>query len=573
MKEVDMDKLYMKLADAESAAEVGGKSYMMGRLIRNCEYTPDGIAITIHMMHRFLNLLGVTDGDISAAIALDGEKLSLVRSALKEKPWPAEIKSALREIYDFFDYSVCVCVRSSAVAEDGKSHSFAGVYRSNINIRTFGEFLWAVRDCWLSAFDDNAVAYAAAVKENLSLMALTVQPLINSIKSGVAVLDNGVLTISAAYGQGHGVVSGQVASDTYKISAEGAVISSDIRRKETCYLEHIDNRPMCDECVYRRWDDGHIQGFYINSTDIRNAMFFCSIFDDENNLPESAVLSEEQQKMLAEELYRLSAQFGGGNWDFEWAFNNENKLSVLQARPLLSTLSTQEPAIIGGDENVIAYGVPISNGEVTGRAKIIYSEKDIAKVNKGDIVVIDWIPESCIGVLNTAGGLVIGDSSVLSHCAIIAREWGVPCVGGVSKTILVEGTMYRINGALGTVSLAEGADSQQSEQEQKDDRLSGECIPIMFWLVTAVDDVLTGQCDEEASVRELQRIIGKYRELREFDMTGVGGITFGNADADEMLEKLAHRACEVARANNIIVRADAKTAQLIDGFSDIVREA
>lgn len=103
-----MDKLYMKLADAESAAEVGGKSYMMGRLIRNCEYTPDGIAITIHMMHRFLNLLGVTDGDISAAIALDGEKLSLVRSALKEKPWPAEIKSALREIYDFFDYSVCV---------------------------------------------------------------------------------------------------------------------------------------------------------------------------------------------------------------------------------------------------------------------------------------------------------------------------------------------------------------------------------------------------------------------------------------------------------------------------------
>lgn len=565
-----MDKLYMKLSEAESASEVGGKSYMMGRLIRNCEYTPDGIAITTEMMRQFFELLGVSDDDMSAAMALDEEKLALVRAALKEKPWPEKIKSALREVYGFFDYSVCV--RSSAVAEDGKKHSFAGVYRSNINIRTFGEFLWAVRDCWLSAFDDNAVAYAAAVKERLSLMALTVQPLINSIKSGVAVLDNGVLTISAAYGQGHGVVSGQVASDTYKLSADGGQISEDIRRKETCYLEHIENRPMCDECVYRRWDDDHIQGFYINSTDKRNAMLFCRIFDDENGLPESAVLSQEQQKRLAGELYRLAERFGGGNWDFEWAFNNENKLSILQARPLLSTLSAQEPAASGSDENVIAYGVPISNGEVTGRAKIIYSEKDIAKVSKGDIVVIDWIPESCIGVLNTAAGLVIGDSSVLSHCAIIAREWGVPCVGGVSKTMLVEDTMYRINGTLGTVSLAEGAQLQQSGAEEADDRLCGECIPIMFWLVSAADDVLTGQCSEETAVHELERIIGRYKELKAFDMTGAGAITLGSAQADEMLRKLANMACGAAVKHNLTVKADQQTARLIGGFSDVIEE-
>lgn len=564
-----MDKLFVKLSDACDESEVGGKSFMMGKLIRNCEYTPDGIAITTYMMHRFLNLVGVTDEDINAAMALDKEKISIVRDAIKNSPWPSEIKNALREVYSFFGYSVCV--RSSAVSEDGKTHSFAGVYRSNINIRTFGEFLWAVRDCWLSAVDDNAATYADAIGEHLSFMALTVQPLINSIKSGVAVIDNGVMTISAAYGQGHGVVSGQVASDTYKVDSEGATIFEDIRRKENCYLEQIDNRFMCCENVYRRWDDGHIQGFYINDTDDRNSMFFCNIFQDENNLPESAVLSPEQRSRLAKELYRLSEKFGGGNWDFEWAFNNENKMSILQARPLLSTLKSAEVSVQHGtDESIVAYGVPISNGEVSGRAKVIYSEKDIGKVEKGDIVVIDWIPESCIGVLNTAGGLVIGDNSVLSHCAIIAREWGVPCVGGVSKTLMVEGAMYSINGTLGTVRRADCASERTNEENAE--KLKAETIPVMFWLITSLDDILTGIADVDDAVKDLDKIIEKYEDLKEFDMTGIGDLGFGNWEIDDVYRALLRKACDTARRHSITVRMDVQCSWLVADYSDIIKE-
>lgn len=557
-----MKELYMKISETTDASVVGGKSYMMGKLVAICPHTPNGIAVTTQMMREFLNKLNITDEEISAALHLDKQAIEKVQDILRNGVWPAAVKEALREVYNAVESPVCV--RSSAVSEDGRQHSFAGVYRSNINIRTFGEFLWAVRDCWMSAVDPNAVAYAEAVGENLTLMALTVQPLINSIKSGVAVIDSGELTISAAYGQGHGVVAGQVSSDTYKIASDLSQISETITRKDNLYLANIERRCLCCEWITRHWDDGHVQSLYISQTDERNAMLFCQMFPDEFKVPEQPVLTEEQRQRLAKELFRIAGLLKGSNWDFEWAFDEHNNLYILQARPLLSTLRTEAPALTSGsDKNVIAYGVPISAGTVSGKVRIIYEDKDIVKVRKGDIVAIDWIPESCIGVLNTAGGLIIGDNSVLSHCAIIAREWGVPCVGGIDKKILVEDRTYAINGTTGTVSLDQSISASSAETETIAEQNNETTLPLLFWLVISLDDLLTDTSDWNQVIAELDRIFRRYPKLEAVDLTGVSENRFHFGNADSVYKKLITAACEEAAARGFTVITDAGSKNLI----------
>lgn len=552
-----MKELFMKISETTDASAVGGKSYMMGKLTAVSPHTPDGMAVTTQMMREYLNCLGITDDGISAALHLDRQAIGRVQDVLLNGVWPEAVKAALRQVYEAVESPVCV--RSSAVSEDGRQHSFAGVYRSNINIRTFGEFLWAVRDCWLSAVDENAVAYAEAVGENLTLMALTVQPLIHSLKSGVAVIDNGELTISAAYGQGHGVVAGQVSSDTYKLAADLTQISETVSRKENCYLDNIEQRYMCCEWMSRHWDDGHVQSLYISSTDARNAMLFCQIFPDEYNLPEQPVLTEAQRLRLAKELYRIAAELEGENWDFEWAFDEHDQMYILQARPLLSTLRAETPVQSTGDQNVIAQGVPISAGVVSGKVRIIYSDRDIPKVEKGDLVAIDWIPESCISVLNTAGGLIIGDNSVLSHCAIIAREWGIPCVGGIDKKTLVEERVYTINGATGTVSLDDSAGDADSGQTQDAEQNTETTLSVLFWLIVSLDDILTGTADRKAVRQELERILSQYPALETVDLAGVSRNRFGFGEADAVYKELIAIACDAAAARRLRIVTDAES--------------
>lgn len=557
-----MKDLFMKISETTDASVVGGKSYMMGRLVAVSPYTPDGMAVTTQMMREFLNCLNITDDEISAALHLEKQAIEKVQDVLQNGVWPAAVRDVLRKVYDAVESPVCV--RSSAVSEDGRQHSFAGVYRSNINIRTFGEFLWAVRDCWMSAVDPNAVAYAEAVGENLTLMALTVQPLVHSIKSGVAVIDGGELTISAAYGQGHGVVAGQVSSDTYKIASDLSPVSETITRKENLYLDNIEQRCMCCEWMSRHWDDGHVQSFYISQTDERNAMLFCQMFPDEFGMPDKPVLTEEQRQRLAKELFRIAGLLEGSNWDFEWAFDEHNNLYILQARPLLSTLHTETPSqSAGSDRNVIAYGVPISAGTVSGKVRIIYEDKDIAKVEKGDLVAIDWIPESCIGVLNTAGGLIIGDNSVLSHCAIIAREWGIPCVGGIDKKMLVEERVYTINGATGTVSLDESAGANAPGQDKPEEQKEETSLSLLFWLVVSLDDLLTGTAEREQVRAELDRIFRRYPALETVDMTGISENRFGFGNADAVYKELITVACEEAASRGIRIITDAGSKGLI----------
>jgi pyruvate,water dikinase len=78
--------------------------------------------------------------------------------------------------------------------------------------------------------------------------------------------------------------------------------------------------------------------------------------------------------------------------------------------------------------NASLWGTCGSPGTVEGIAKVIFSEDQFGEINPGDILVspttyVTWTP-----IFSKIGGLVVDRGGSLSHSAICAREYGIPCI-------------------------------------------------------------------------------------------------------------------------------------------------
>lgn len=100
------------------------------------------------------------------------------------------------------------------------------------------------------------------------------------------------------------------------------------------------------------------------------------------------------------------------------------------------------------DNARVIYGVAASTGKVTGRAKIILSSNDLSKIQEGDIIVCVSLASSWGSVLHKAIAVVNDNGGVMSHAAIICREFNLPTVVGTifatkrikdGDTIVVDG--------------------------------------------------------------------------------------------------------------------------------------
>jgi len=107
------------------------------------------------------------------------------------------------------------------------------------------------------------------------------------------------------------------------------------------------------------------------------------------------------------------------------------------------------------DRGDCLHGSPVSPGRVTGPARILASASDFGRLQAGDIVVTraatpDWTP-----TFTVAAGLVTDTGGPLSHCSIIAREFGIPAVMGVQTATkrITEGQMITVDGGEGVIRL------------------------------------------------------------------------------------------------------------------------
>ena len=106
-----------------------------------------------------------------------------------------------------------------------------------------------------------------------------------------------------------------------------------------------------------------------------------------------------------------------------------------------------------GDDRL--QGTGASAGRARGPARVTLTPADFARVQPGDIIVCPSSNPSWVPLFAIAGGLVTNTGGVLSHAAVVAREFGLPAVVGTgdATTRIADGRMVEIDGASGEVRL------------------------------------------------------------------------------------------------------------------------
>jgi len=111
-------------------------------------------------------------------------------------------------------------------------------------------------------------------------------------------------------------------------------------------------------------------------------------------------------------------------------------------------------------------GQPAGPGLATGKARVISQHSDLFLFKRGDILVCDAIDPGMTFVIPLASAVVERRGGMLIHGAIIAREYGLPCVTGVPDATrwIKTGDVITVDGYLGMVIIGEPS-------------LSGEAVP------------------------------------------------------------------------------------------------
>jgi pyruvate,water dikinase len=99
-------------------------------------------------------------------------------------------------------------------------------------------------------------------------------------------------------------------------------------------------------------------------------------------------------------------------------------------------------------------GLPVSSGVIEGRARIILNVEN-ASLEEGDILVTSFTDPSCTPLFVLIKGLVTEVGGLMTHGAVIAREYGLPAVVGVQNAtnLIKDGQWIRVNGTEGYVEL------------------------------------------------------------------------------------------------------------------------
>jgi len=102
-------------------------------------------------------------------------------------------------------------------------------------------------------------------------------------------------------------------------------------------------------------------------------------------------------------------------------------------------------------------GQPASSGIAAGKARVILRAEDLFAFQPGEILVCDAIEPNMTFVVPLAAGIVERRGGMLIHGAIIAREYGIPCVTGIpdATTLIPNGTPVTVDGFLGIVIIGE----------------------------------------------------------------------------------------------------------------------
>jgi len=108
-------------------------------------------------------------------------------------------------------------------------------------------------------------------------------------------------------------------------------------------------------------------------------------------------------------------------------------------------------------EETVLYGLAASKGVYEGPARRVSGPSEFGRICKGDVLITESTTEAFNILLPLLGGIVTDNGGLLSHAAIVSREYGIPGVVGTREATerIADGARVRVDGDAGEVTLLE----------------------------------------------------------------------------------------------------------------------
>lgn len=321
----------------------GGKGYNLHLLTNAGFFVPRWIIIDNETFKDFLNSNNLyskinnelktirVKADIQSVKSISQRIQNLIISA----PIPLAIGAEIKKAYHALNSSLIV-IRSSAIGEDSKQHSFAGQFESYLGIKSESDALLMIKKCWASAFSDRSLFYRSSNDIKFSGetvgMAVIFQEMIAGDRSGVMFTndpssnDSTKVVVNSVYGLGVGLVNDTIEADHYVIDKKSKkAVERRIVDKTNKLIYSSKSNSIREEPISKKEQN------------------FSSLSDFE--------LSQLTELGLKIEVFYNCPQ------DIEWTIKGRN-FYILQSRPITTTSKTPKGSInIWDNSNIVeSYG-------------------------------------------------------------------------------------------------------------------------------------------------------------------------------------------------------------------------
>jgi pyruvate,water dikinase len=416
----EADALVLPLASVHRglAGQVGGKMANLGEVANRLGLSvPAGFVVTTQayacfMAHNDLQaeidrLVQAAGGDRAHALELSARiQQQIVRAHVPPRLAEA-VAGAYRDLERRHGEGVRVSLRSSALGEDTGEVSFAGQYRSALNVSA-EHVLQAYKDVVASKYSLHAMLYrlARGIRDEDVAMCVGCTVMLEPRAGGVAYSrapaggEEGVV-VASVWGLPQAVVDGSAPCDVYRLSHEEhprllEVQVASKRERLACFPEEgVQRLPLAPE------------------------------------LADRPSLSEPEAVAVARVALRLEEHYGGPQ-DIEWALDEEGRVQVLQCRPLRRAPSAERrPAI--ADVPLATGGVTASPGAAAGPVFAAQRNADLLRFPAGAVLVAAQAAPVWGALVARAAAIITEQGSVTSHLASVAREFGVPAIFGLPE--------------------------------------------------------------------------------------------------------------------------------------------
>jgi pyruvate,water dikinase len=183
-----------------------------------------------------------------------------------------------------------------------------------------------------------------------------------------------------------------------------------------------------------------------------------AIMAQADRLVEAGVLAQRDDVLFLR-LEELAEALRDGRVDAELLRSRQAAFREHEALTPPRVLTSEGEMVVGayrrdGLPDGALPGLGVSAGTVEGRARVAF-DIGSAELEPGDILVTPFTDPSWTPVFVAAGGLVTEVGGLMTHGAVVAREYGLPAVVGVQEAtrLIADGQRIRVHGTDGYVEL------------------------------------------------------------------------------------------------------------------------